>query len=132
LAERVIALRSSGVVAPRSLAAVGRFAAKMVRDALKAYAEADAKAAHDVWSRDKALDEMYSGLFRELLTYMIEDSRRISAATQMLFMARALERVGDRATNIAEMVRYLTSGAVSGEEREKANSTKSMMLQVRS
>jgi phosphate transport system protein len=131
LAERVIALRSSGAVPLRSLGAVGRFAAKMVRDGLRAYAEANAQAAQDVWSRDKTLDEMYTNLFRELLTHMIEDPRRISAATHMLFMARAVERVGDRATNIAEMVRYLVGGVVSREEREKANSTKSMMLQAK-
>jgi phosphate transport system protein len=129
LAERVIALRSSGVEPTRSLGNIGRFATKMVEDALRAYAEANIQEARDVWSRDKALDEMYTSLFRELLTYMIEDPRRISESTQMLFMARAIERVGDRATNIAEMVRYLVGGIVSGEEREKANATKSIMLQ---
>ena len=128
LAERVIALGSSGAEPLRSLANLGRFAEKMLQDALQAYSQANIHQAQDVWNRDKALDETYTGLFRELLTYMIEDPRRISAATQMLFMARAIERVGDRATNIAEVVRYLVSGNLSDEERAKADATKSIML----
>ena len=131
LAERVIALRTSGSVPTGSLAAIGRFAANMVKDALKAYTEANAQAAQEVWSRDKALDEMYTNLFRGLLTRMIEDPGQTSSGTQMLFMARTIERVGDRATNIAEMVRYLVGGVISGAEREKANSTKSMMLSAK-
>ena len=128
LAKRVIALRSSELEPIRSLGNIGRFAANMVRDALGAYSEADIPRADDVWNRDTALDEMYTSLFRELLTYMIEDPRRISASTQMLFMARAIERVGDRATNIAELVRYLVSGTAPEQERAKADATKSIML----
>jgi phosphate transport system protein len=131
LAERVIALRSGGTVPTRLLGGVGRFAANMVKDALRAYTNASADAARDVWNRDKSLDEMYTSLFRELLTYMIEDPRQISATTQMLFMARAIERVGDRATNIAEMVRYLVGGSVPDEQREKADATKSIILEAK-
>jgi len=69
-----------------------------------------------------------TALFREILTYMLEDPRQISAATQMLFMARTIERIGDRATNIAEIVLYLVSGTPVEEERPKADATKSMML----
>jgi phosphate transport system protein len=128
LAQRVIALRTSEIVPIRSLGNIGRFAVNMVKDALSAYSEADVRRADDVWNRDKALDEMYTALFRELLTYMIEDPQRISASTQMLFMARAIERVGDRATNIAELVRYLVSGTMAKEERATADATKSIML----
>lgn len=131
LAERVIALHASECKPKRSLSAVGRFGATMLRDALHAYALGDIRLAEDVWGRDKKLDEMYTALFRELLTYMMEDPRRISESTQMLFMARAIERVGDRATNIAEMVRYLVSGILASEEREKANMTKSIMVQAK-
>jgi phosphate transport system protein len=131
LAERVIALRASKCEPSRSLGGVGRFAATMLKDALRAYAQGDMHAAEDVWGRDKELDEMYTALFRELLTYMMEDPRRISESTQMLFMARAIERVGDRATNIAEMVRYLVGGILTSEEREKANMTKSIMPQAK-
>lgn len=100
----------------------------MVKDAMHAYAEADAAQAQEVWNRDTELDEMYTSLFRELLTYMVEDPRRISATTQMLFMARDIERVGDRATNIAEVVRYLIGGIPVEEERAKADATKSIVL----
>jgi phosphate transport system protein len=131
LAERVIALRTSKCEPSRSLGGVGRFAATMLKDALRAYTQGDMHAAEDVWGRDKELDEMYTALFRELLTYMMEDPRRISESTQMLFMARAIERVGDRATNIAEMVRYLVCGILTSEEREKANMTKSIMPQAK-
>jgi phosphate transport system protein len=87
----------------------------------------DAAGARDVWSRDTGLDQMYTALFRELLASMLEDSRRISANTQMLFMARAIERIGDRATNIAEIVRFLVGGVAVEEERHKADATKAMM-----
>jgi phosphate transport system protein len=127
-AERLIALAASGNARLRSLINLGRFAMTMVKDAMHAYQEADARQAADVWNRDKELDEMYTALFRELLTYMAEDARRISASTQMLFMARDIERVGDRATNIAEMVSYLVSGVPVEEERQKADATKSLVL----
>jgi len=128
LAERLIALVTDGNARLRSLVNLGRFAAAMVKDAMHAYQEADALQAENVWQRDKELDEMYTGLFRELLTYMAEDPRRISASTQMLFMARDIERIGDHATNIAEMVTYLISGVPVEEERPKADTTKSLVL----
>jgi len=125
-AERLIALAVGGNGRLRSLINLGRFATIMVKDAMHAYQEADAREAEDVWNRDKELDEMYTGLFRELHTYMAEDARRISPSVQMLFMARDIERVGDRATNIAEMVQYLVSGLPQEEERQKADATKSL------
>ena len=63
-----------------------------------------------VWLRDEELDEMYTSLFRELLTYMIEDPRNITACTHLLFMAKNLERIGDHATNIAETLYFLVHG----------------------
>jgi phosphate transport system protein len=63
-----------------------------------------------VWVRDEELDEMYSSLFRELLTYMMEDARNITACTHLLFMAKNIERIGDHATNIAEMVYFAATG----------------------
>jgi phosphate transport system protein len=128
LAERLIALATSGNARLRSLINLGRFAVVMVKDAMHAYHEVDALQAEEVWNRDKELDEMYTGLFRELLTYMAEDPRRISSSTQMLFMARDIERVGDHATNIAEMVSYLVGGVPVEEERPKADATKSLVL----
>ncbi len=128
LAERLIALAVGENARLRSLVNLGRFSLAMVKDAMRAYQDADAALAENVWQRDKELDEMYTGLFRELLTYMAEDPRRISASTQMLFMARDIERVGDHATNIAEMVNYLITGVTVEEERPKADATKTIVL----
>ena len=132
LAERVITLRTARVEPVHSLVNLGRFAMKMVNDAMHAYTQRDANEAQQIWTRDAELDAMYTALFRELLTYMLEDPRGISANTQMLFMARAIERIGDRATNIAETVRYLVGGTPVEEERPKADATKSILLSTAS
>jgi phosphate transport system protein len=132
LAQRVITLRRAGIEPVHSLVNLGRFAMKMVNDALHAYAQRDAFEAQQVWTRDSELDAMYTALFRERLTYMLEDVQGISANTQMLFMARAIERIGDRATNIAETVRYLVGGTPVEEERPKADTTKSILLSTAS
>jgi phosphate transport system protein len=80
------------------------------------------------WRRKSGqdLDKMYSSCFGKLLAFMTGDSRRTSTGIQMLMMARALERAGDRATNIAEVVRYLVEGTIVEEERPKANATKAL------
>jgi phosphate transport system protein len=132
LAQRVITLRNARIEPVHSLVNLGRFAMKMVNDAMHAYSRRDTLEAQQVWTRDTELDAMNTVLFRELLTYMLEDPRRISANTQMLFMARAIERIGDRATNITETVRYLVGGTPIEEERPKADATKSIMLSAAS
>jgi phosphate transport system protein len=126
LAERFLALRRSGEEPLRSLIALGRFAVAMVEDAMAAYASRDNGRAQEVWARDKELDEMYSACFGELLAYMMANAQRTSTGSQMLMMARAIERAGDRATNIAEMVRYLVGGTLVEEERPKADTTKTL------
>ena len=128
LAQRLIALRTAHIEPLPSLLNLARYAATMVNDALHAYTQMDIAEARAVWQSDTDLDARYTALFREVLTYMLEDPRQISAGTQMLFMARAIERIGDRATNIAEIVVYLVGGTAVAEERPKADSTKSMML----
>jgi phosphate transport system protein len=126
LAERFIGLRTGGEKPIRSLIALGRFAIAMVEDAMAAYSGHDNQSAQEVWARDKELDEMYSACFGELLAYMMQNSQRTSTGTQMLMMARSIERAGDRATNIAEMVRYLVGGMLVEEERPKADTTKTL------
>ena len=128
LTQRAIALNTARIEPARSLVGLARYGAAMVTDAMHAYRQRDAAEAREVRNRDTELDERYTALFRELLTYMLEDPQRISANTQMLFMARAVERIGDRATNIAEIVHYLVVGIPVEEERRKADATKSMML----
>ena len=71
---------------------------------------ATSSAALDVWERDGAIDALYTSLFRELLTYMMEDPRNISFCTHLLFCAKNVERIGDHTTNIAETIHYLVTG----------------------
>jgi len=77
---------------------------------LDAYARQDLERAVGVWSQDEDVDEHYNSLFRELLTYMMGDPRTITACAHMLFVAKNLERIGDHATNIAEIVYYQITG----------------------
>jgi phosphate transport system protein len=128
LAERLITLRANGGGSVGSLVSLGRFAVAMLTDAMSAYANGDDRQALEVWARDKELDKMYTGLFRELLTHKMQDARQISVSIQMLFMARDIERAGDRATNIAEIVRYLVCGTIPEEVRPKADATRSILL----
>ena len=85
-------------------------AQKMLNDSLVAYINLDITLAEQVCADDDAVDDLYSQMFRELLTYMMEDPTTIKQATQLLFVARYLERVADHATNIAEWVIYLVTG----------------------
>ena len=86
---------------------------------LDAFAARDLAAALSVWERDNEIDAMYTSLFRELLTYMMEDPRNITMCTHLLFCAKNLERIGDHATNIAETLHYLITGVVLADERPK-------------
>jgi len=128
LAERLIALQPGDGTPMPALVKLGRFAAAMLTDAMTAYANGDDRQALEVWGRDRELDKMYTELFRELLAYMMQDAQRISVSTHMLFMARDIERAGDRATNIAEIVRYLVSGKMPEEIRPKADATRSILF----
>ncbi|GBD43751.1 Phosphate-specific transport system accessory protein PhoU [bacterium HR40] len=82
----------------------------MIKDVLDAYVRRDAERALDVWRRDEEVDQYYNSLFRELLTYILEDPRRTSMCIDLLFIAKNLERIGDHATNIAEKIRYIVHG----------------------
>jgi phosphate transport system protein len=99
----------------------------MLTDVLSAYRNRDADAAAAVWSRDREIDEQHSGLFRELLTYMMEDARAITPTVQLLFIAKNIERVGDLATNISEIVTFLVTGKPIPGTRPKGD-TASMAL----
>lgn len=90
-----------------------------LKDVLDAYAANDAKAAVAVWTRDDAIDALNNSLFRELLTYMMEDPRSISFCTHLLFCAKNIERIGDHTTNIAETVHYRVTGERLAGERPK-------------
>ena len=92
---------------------------EQLKDVLDAFSSRDTKAAHDVWERDGAIDALYNSLFRELLTYMMEDPRNISFCTHLLFCAKNVERIGDHTTNIAETIHYLATGDNFAGERPK-------------
>ena len=122
VAKRAIALNQTPPVRPvYALPRMAHLAELLVKDVIDAYVARDADKAYLVWIRDAELDEMYSSLFRELLTYMMEDPRDISACTHLLFMAKNIERVGDHATNIAEDLYYLVHGTRIAEARPKGD-----------
>jgi len=98
-------------------------AQRQLKDVLDAFAMRDAEKAESVWRKDAQLDTMYNSLFRELLTYMMEDPRNIGLCTHLLFAAKNLERIGDHATNIAETTYYLVNGTQLAEDRPKGDTT---------
>ena len=107
----------------QGLRAVGKLAANQVLRAVEAFENRDVDAALAMREDDARLDAQYTALFRELLTYMMEDPRNITACTHLLFMAKNLERVGDHATNIAENLWFLVHGEAPLPERKKADKT---------
>ena len=98
---------------------MGRLAQAELKNILDAYARSDAEKALEVWRSDEDLDALYNSIFRELLTYMMEDPRNISLCTHLLFGAKNMERIGDHATNIAENIYYLVHGKTLAENRPK-------------
>jgi phosphate transport system protein len=123
VAKRTIVLAQHSL--PYSLSGLGHMA-RLVQEHLKtiidAIGEADADKAIEVWRSDQIVDDMYNAIFRELITYMMEDPRNITPCTHLLFIAKNLERIGDHETNIAEMVHYAVKGEVLPDARPKGNS----------
>ena len=129
VAKRSIALNTSPPLPHvAGLRALGLLAAGQVRQALRAYREGDAELALQVRENDARLDEQYTGLFRELLTYMMEDPRNITPCTHLLFMAKNLERIGDHATNIAENVWFLIHGEELMPPRDKRDESSTTVV----
>jgi len=100
---------------------LGRLVRTALKDVLDAFADDDVAKAHSVWQRDEEIDQVYTGLFRELLTYMMEDPRTITACTHLMFMAKNIERAGDHVTNIAELVSFRSTGQNFAEARRKGS-----------
>ena len=122
VAKRAIALNQTPAVRPAfAIPRMGNYAQGMIKDVLDAFVDRNAEKAIAVWRRDEELDEMYTSLFRELLTYMMEDPRNITSATHLLFMAKNVERIGDHATNIAETIYFLVKGERLNETRPKGD-----------
>ncbi|MGC1547629.1 MAG: phosphate signaling complex protein PhoU [Rhodanobacter sp.] len=124
VAKRSIPLSMAAPVAPtKGLAYLAELAADEVRGVLLAYRDRDAERAYQVWKDDANLDEAYTGYFRQLLTYMMEDPRNITPCTHLLFMAKNIERIGDHATNIAENVWFQVTGEPLTKQRSKRDLT---------
>lgn len=122
VAKRAIALNQMPPVKPLfAIPRMGRMVREMTKDVLDAFANNDVAKAHEVWMRDAEVDDMYDSLFRELLTYMMEDPRNITPCTHLLFVARNIERIGDLATNIAELIHYQVEGVILDEDRPKTD-----------
>jgi phosphate transport system protein len=124
IAKRAIALNQSAPVRPvAAVPRMGKLAQQAIKDVIDAYLEHDAKKALAVWQRDDDLDDLTSSLFRELLTYMMEDPRSISPCAHLLFIAKNIERIGDHATNIAETVHFLVIGQRPAAARPKGDTS---------
>jgi phosphate transport system protein len=112
----------------QSLARMGRSALSQLKLVLDSYSDRNAEGAESVWRNDGEIDEIYNSLFRELLTYMMEDPRTIGLCTHLLFIAKNIERTGDHATNIAETVYHMVTGGHLSNDRPKADTTSSTTI----
>ena len=110
------------------LAHMGRLVQENLKLIIDAIGESDAEKAMLVWRSDAAIDDIYNALFRELITYMMEDPRNITPCTHLLFIAKNLERVDDHATNIAELVFYAVTGQPLTDARPKGDNSASAIV----
>ena len=106
-----------------ALAHMARLVQENLKSVIDAFGENDPARAEEVWRSDGAIDDMYNVIFRELITYMMEDPRNIGGCTHLLFIAKNLERIGDHATNIAETIHYAVTGQSLPDKRPKGAST---------
>ena len=124
-AKRVIAVANASL--PRQLARglehLAELALVQLKEVLDVYASRSPEKANSIRERDNEIDAIYTSLFRELLTYMMEDPRNITPCTHLLFCAKNIERIGDHATNIAETIYYITTGRQVLGERPKVDVT---------
>lgn len=129
LAKRAIATHNQLELLPvvKNLQYMAHLAAAQLKDVLDAYARHDIALAMDVWQRDSAIDTLNSSMFREVLTYMMENPRIITYCTHIMFCSKNIERIGDHTTNIAETVYYHQTGEIMPDERPKMDSTSTLI-----
>jgi phosphate transport system protein len=124
IAKRVHVIEESPNIEPLSLLPeMGRIAGEMVHNVLDAFAARDSQKAVQVCERDRAVDDFYNSIFRTLLTFMMENPHNITPATHLLFIAKNLERIGDHATNVAEMVYFAATGQRIAERTRGEDTT---------
>jgi phosphate transport system protein len=123
IAKRVPSIEDSRIRPLALLPEMARIASEMVHQVLDAFVMRDAEKAKAVCERDSAVDDFYNSIFRALLTHMMENPHNITPATHLLFVAKNLERIGDHATNIAEMVYFAATGAHMADRHKGADVT---------
>jgi len=125
ISKRTIVLKKSPAMggALNTVSRMGNLVQVMIKNALDAYIARDADMANDVRNRDREVDLLHSSLFRELLTYMMEDPRYITPCTHLLFVAKNIERIGDHTTGIAEQVHFMVHGEMPHADRPKGDSS---------
>lgn len=127
IAKRTLVInQSEPIQLTRSIERMGRLAAAHLKQVLDAYASREVAPALAIWFQDEDIDAHYNSLFRELLTYMMEDPRTIGPCAHLLFVAKNIERIGDHSTNIAETVHYLVTGEEIAVQRPKADDERSL------
>ncbi len=103
----------------------------MITDVIEAYVNRDIEQAIDVWQRDEQVDKVYNSLFREMLTYMMENPKYITPTTHILFIAKNVERAGDHITNIAELIYYINEGELLDQKRPKNDSSNYVEVEIK-
>ena len=120
ISKRAIPLSSARPIKlTTSIVRMGRQTLAQLSEVLNAHASRDVDLAVQIWNQDYEIDELYNAIFREVVTYMVEDSRLIGAGAQLMFIAKNLERIGDHTTLISEMVYYIVTGKPLGDDRPK-------------
>jgi phosphate transport system protein len=120
IAKRAIPLSASRQIKlTTSIVRMGRATLTQLTDVLNAHASRDVDLAIQIWNQDYEIDEMYNAIFREVVTYMVEDSRLIGVGAHLLFLAKNLERIGDHTTHISEMIHYIVRGQAMSGDRPK-------------
>jgi phosphate transport system protein len=124
----IVVSQQPGLGSFNGFARMAELVQENLKDAIDALVEGDAVKADAVWAADAPIDGIYNGIFREMLTFMMEDPRNITAAAHLLFIAKNMERIGDHATNIAERVHFAVLGKLPTEERPKADVSASAVV----
>jgi phosphate transport system protein len=130
ISKRTIIIHKSPALsgALNTVSRMGNLVQGMIKNALDAYIARDADKADDVRARDREVDLLHTSLFRELLTYMMEDPRNITPCTHLLFVAKNIERIGDHTTGIAEQVHFMVHGKMPAEERPKGDGSSTAVI----
>jgi phosphate transport system protein len=130
IAKRALAIARESYPKPlmSGLRHMAEQALRQLKEVLDSYAERNSELALNVWRADEQIDATYNSVFRELLTYMMEDPRNIGICTHLLFGAKNLERIGDHTTNVAETVYYLVHGISIADDRPKGDKTSSTLI----